>query len=153
MISLPLDVVLICTGSVIRALPSRGAQTRNEVGGYIDRTHLALLPACAHRGHRPRPDQRVAADDRERILNRPPGRGGDLHDHVELFLEAQRTLVVERGGHAGPAACYLGGADAEPGSAPQRVLRFFHEAEVPAEVRDAGEVCLAELHAAPVPEP
>jgi hypothetical protein len=42
--------------------------------------------------------------------------------------------------------------DAEPGLTPERVLGFLHVAEEPAEMDDAGDVGLVELHPSPQDE-
>src|SRR5262249_47394007 len=74
----------------------------------------------------------------------------DLRDpepDVEFLLEGEGPMKVERGGDAGPADLRIGRMNTQPRLAPERMLRFLHIAEEPAEVHDSCCVRFVELNA------
>src|SRR5262245_21523758 len=110
----------------------------------------------AHRGRRAHArDRHGASRDRLPVLfdaafvaDGSPGQLGDAQVDVELVLEAQRPLEVERRRDARPPQLALGRVDAQPRGAPQRVFGLLHVAVEPAAMDDAGDVGFVVLDAA-----
>src|SRR6266850_158399 len=94
---------------------------------------------------------RRPAGNQAGVLDCLPGDCRDRDTDLELLLEVQRAMVIERRGDARPPDFGAWRRDAEAGLAPQRVLGLLHVAEEPAEMHDAGGVRLVELDASGVP--
>src|SRR5438105_7439832 len=85
------------------------------------------------------------------VLNCLPGDCRDRDADLELLLEVQRAMIIERRGDARPPDFRAWWRDTEAGLAPQRVLGLLHVAEEPAEMHNASGVRLVELDASRVP--
>ncbi len=86
-----------------------------------------------------------AAGELAHVAHRPFLDRRDADADLELVLEAEGAVIVERGRNPRPADGGAGGRDAEPGRPPQGVLGLLHVAEECGEVDDAGRVGLVEL--------
>jgi len=88
---------------------------------------------------------------REKMDFTGKGKGGvadlfDLDAHLELILEAQRSVVVERAGHAWPAGVHTVGVHGGAEGSKHGVFSGLKIAKVFAEMYDSGEIRLMEFH-------
>src|SRR5262245_42666148 len=123
-------------------------ETLGDFAWDVDRfQRLGVLPHADDR-HRAGRDVRVALLQRARVRDRLLRQRRDAQQDVELVLEAQRAMELERGRDARPPDVGVRRMNAQAGFAPERVLGFLHVAEEPAEMDDARDVGLVELHTA-----
>src|SRR5262249_43327691 len=93
----------------------------------------------------------VTSLHRTAVPDGPPAHVDDAKRYVELFLEAQRTVKIERRRDSRPPDLVGGAEDAQSRLTPERMLGLFHVSVEPRKVDESGDVGLVELHAAPEP--
>src|SRR5262249_43338291 len=124
-----------------------GCEPRGYLCRDLDSAHHRLL-GDAGDGHATAGEFLAVPGQRALVANRLLRHLRDAQVDVELVLEAQRAVELERAGDARPADVAVGRMNAEAGLAPHRVFGFLHVTEEPAEMHDAGDIGLVELDTA-----
>src|SRR5262245_12573060 len=100
-------------------LPSRRPQLLDDVGRQLERFHRLAGPPGDVRGRdRAGRDRGLSASHRELVAQRLPGRRGDADRDVELLLEAERALEVDRRRQPRPAGLLTHPGNRHPGRPP-----------------------------------
>src|SRR5260221_698419 len=139
-------------GSGLRLPVGSHREAGDDVGRELDGLHRLPGPfADAGHGRGAGGDLRLAPRDDERVMQGPPRDSRHPDPHLELVLEMKEGVEIAGYGQAREARLLAGPGDGQAGLAPQRVLRLLHVPEEAAEVDDAGQVGLVEVHPATQP--